>query len=118
MSLPMPANVTCDIYHGSNTPPGPPDVPGAVGYLEQSFDNVKPAINPPFLYTHLLRLETTVDVRDNYNGVATGSTLFIPNQTGTRFQVQAVARVGRGTTLDHKIVYLLRTFVTWPSDDV
>ena len=118
MSLPMAANVTCDIYHGGNTPPGSPDVAGAAAYLEEDFSNLKPTTNPPFAYSHILRLEATVDVRDNYNGVAGGSALFVPNQTGTRFQVQAVARVGRGTALDHKIVYLLRTYVAWPSDDV
>ena len=118
MSLPMPANVTCDIYHGGNIPPGPPDVPGAAAYLEEDFSNVKPMTSPPFVYSHIMRLEATVDVRDGYSSASAGSAVFVPNQTGTRFQVQAVARVGRGTAVDHKIVYLLRAFVPWPSDDV
>jgi hypothetical protein len=118
MSLPMPANVTCDIYHGSNTPPGPPDVAGAAAYLEEDFSNLKPSTNPPFVWSHLLRVEATVDVRDSYNGVSAGSAVFVPDQSGTKFQVQAVARVGRGTAVDHKIVYLLRSVVSWPSDDV
>ena len=118
MSLPMPANVTCDIYHGGNTPPGPPDVAGAAAYLEEDFSNLKPHDESVVCLVAPARLEATVDVRDNYNGVSAGSALFVPNQTGTKFQVQAVARVGRGTALDHKIVYLLRSVVTWPSDDV
>ncbi|HBI44922.1 MAG TPA: hypothetical protein DDY78_19010 [Planctomycetales bacterium] len=118
MSLPMPANITCDIYHGQNLPPAPPDVPGATGYLEEDFRNLKPAINPIFTYTHILRVETTVDVRDGYSGVPGGSAVYVSNQSGTRFQVQAVARVGRGTAVDHKIVYLQRINLTWPSNDV
>jgi hypothetical protein len=118
MSLPMPTNMTCDIYHGGNAPPGPPDVVGAAGYLEEDFSNLKPMATPTLAYTHILRVAVTVDVRDNYNGAAAGSTLFVPNQSGTKFLVQAVARVGRGTAVDHKIIYLLRSVVAWPSNDV
>jgi hypothetical protein len=118
MSLPMPANITCDIYHGNNAPSAPPDVPGATGYLEEDFSNLKPVLNPQFRYTHILRVETPVDLRDGYDVLADASAVYVPNQSGTRFQVQAVARVGRGTALDHKIVYLLRSYVIWPSNDV
>ena len=118
MSLPMPANVTFDVYHGVDTPPSPPDVAGVAGYLEEAFSNLKPTTTPGFAYSHILRVAATVDVRDGYNGMSGGSTVFVPNQTGTKFQVQAVARVGRGTSLDHKIVYLLRNAVAWPTNDV
>jgi len=118
MSLSMPANITCDIYHGNNVPPAPPDVAGATGYLEEDFSNLKPVLNPEFRYSHILRVETPVDLRDGYNAISVGSAVYVPDQSGTRFQVQAVARVGRGTALDHKIAYLLRISLKWPTNDV
>jgi len=119
MSLPVPANTTCDIYHGTNTPPSPPDVAGVSCYLEERFRNIKPQTgNPTIIYDHILRVEASVDIRDGYNGTAGSSTVYIPDKGGTRFLVVAVARVGRGMGVDHKIVYLQRQHVTWPSDDV
>jgi hypothetical protein len=119
MGLPVPANTTCDIYQGTNAPPSPPDVAEVSCYLEERFRNIKPQSgNPTIIYDHILRVAADVDVRDNYNGVAGASVVYIPNSGGTRFLAVAVARVGRGTTLDHKIVYLQRQNVVWPSNDV
>jgi len=119
MSLPVPANTTCDVYHGTNAPPNPPDVAGVSCYLEERFRNIKPTMSPGIVYDHILRVEATVDIRDQYNGAPGGSeTVYVPNKNGTGFKVMAVARVGRGTALDHKIVYLQRTGVSWPTNDV
>ena len=50
---------------------------------------------------------------------STADTLYIPNQnSAATYSVAEVRRVGRGTALDHKRVYLIRTKVTWPSNDL
>jgi hypothetical protein len=119
MSLPYPANTTCDVYHGVNVPPNPPDVAGVACYLEERFRNIKPiGGSPDIVYDHIMRVAWDTDVRDDYNGVPNSSNVYVPNQSGTGFKVEAVARVGRGTAFDHKILYLQRTGVKWPSNDV
>ena len=119
MSLPIPPNTTCDVYQGTNAPPNPPDVAGVRCYLEERFRNIKPPGGSPSIdYDHILRVASNADIRDGYNGQPGPSLVFLPNQNGTRYLVVAVARVGRGTALDHKICYLQRQAVTWPSNDV
>ena len=119
MSLPVPPNTTCDVYQNPNAPPNPPDVVGVVCYLEERFRNIKPPGGSPSIdYDHIMRVLPTTDIRDGYNGVPGPSLVFVPNKGGTRFLVVAVARVARGTTMDHKICYLQRTALTWPSNDV
>ena len=119
MSLPVPANTTCDIYQGTNAPPSSPDVAGVSCYLEERFRNIKPQTgNPTIIYDHILRVETTVDIRDGYNGAGGPSSIYVPDSSGTRYLVQAVARVALGTAADHKIVYLQRQAIAWPSNDV
>ncbi len=118
MSFPI-KNATCDIYHGTNLPPSPPNVAGVSCYLEERFRNIKPQTgNPTIIYDHILRVDEDVDIRDGYNGAAGPSAVYIPDKTGTRYLVEAVARVGMGTSADHKIAYLQRQQITWPSNDV
>jgi hypothetical protein len=112
-----PANTTCDIYHAGNAPPAAPDVAQVACYLDEQFDNLKP-LGLGLNYTHILRVPAATDIRDNYGGGPGADTVYVPSKNGTSFRVIAVARSGRGTALDHRIVYLSRNAVTWPSNDV
>ena len=114
----MTPNVTFDVYRGSNAPPNPPDVAGQKGYLIDRFRNIKPpgsSTMPYGTYTHILRIALGVDVRDGPTG---GDTLYIPNQNGTSFAVKWIGREGRGTPLDHKVVYLVRSAAVYPGDQL
>ena len=70
-----------------------------------------------FVYSHIMKVAVGTDVRDDYNGSGRADTVYVPNQNGSGFKVRAVARVARGTALDHLIVYLDRLSVNWPSQD-
>ena len=74
-------------------------------------------------YTHVLYVDATVDVRDNFiassfSAGANADNVYIPNQNGTKFTVVLVRRYGKGTTSDHKRVLLARQAPTWPTNDV
>jgi hypothetical protein len=123
MTIPY-TNTTCDIYRAGRMPPAAPDVAG-----------VQVALNPrgqstltTGWYTHLLLVNPTVDIRDDFQaGGATPSagvnadTVYVPDKNGTKFTVILVRRKGRGTALDLKEVLLQRVpgaNVNWPSNDV
>jgi hypothetical protein len=120
MALPA-SNTTCDIYRSGNAPPASPDVPGVKCYLGPKGASTLTTQN----YTHVLLLPPTTDVRDDYaQGFVAGANadhVWIPNKNGTRFDVVLVRRIGRGTSLDHKYVLLVRvpgSNVPWPTDNV
>jgi hypothetical protein len=116
MSLPVASNVTFDIFHNGGGPSGSPDVSGAVGYL-MPIGNISTLNNQ--LFTHILLVDLSVDVRDQFGGVsANADSVFIPDKTGTKFTLYLVQRVGQGTRTDHKRCYLFRTQPTWPSNNV
>lgn len=119
MSLPMPPNNTCDIYRSTNAPPASPDVPGVSCFLMPLGDNT---LTTPS-YTHILYVDATVDVRDDFvaasfSAGANADNLYIPNQNGTKFTVVLVRRYGQGTKSDHKRVLLARQAPTWPTNNV
>jgi hypothetical protein len=119
MSLPMPANTTCDIYRSSNSPPSAPDVAGVKCFLMPLGQSTLTTSS----YTHVLYVDATVDVRDNFiassfSAGANADNVYIPNQNGTKFAVVLVRRYGKGTTSDHKRVLLARQAPTWPTNDV
>jgi hypothetical protein len=116
MALPV-TNTTCDIYRFGNSPPAAPDVPGVVCYLEEHARNIKPLGAATPQYSHVLRVGASTDVRDTGN-VDGQDRAYVPDRNGTLFLVQWVARVARGTALDHKIVYLLRQNPTFPTNDL
>jgi hypothetical protein len=116
-TLPIPNNTTVDIYHGGNAPPAAPDVAGVKVYLQERFRNIKQAPAAVLPYTHMCYLPPGTDVRDAYNG-GNADHFYVPDKNGTNFTVQFVARVGRGTPTDMKIVYLNRIGITWPTDNV
>jgi hypothetical protein len=123
MALPMKPNTTCDIYRPGHAPPAAPDVAGVKCFLKAGSRHSIVTL----YYTHVLFVDATVDVRDGYSagppqvnvGTGTADTLFIPDKnSAVTYAVAEVRRVGRGTALDHKRVYLLRSAVTWPSNDL
>ncbi len=122
MALPMTPNTTCDIYRSTHSPPAAPDVAGVKCFLRASNRH---SINTLY-HTHVLYVDVTVDIRDGYATVVptqnvgtANDTVFIPDKnSATTFSVAEVRRVGRGTPLDHKRVYLLRQKVTYPSNDL
>ncbi len=62
MSLPLPPNYSCDVYRSGNAPPSTPDAAGVRCYLMPTGQSSLTTPN----FTHVLYLDATVDVRDNY----------------------------------------------------
>src|SRR5579872_6156300 len=119
MSLPMPANNTCDVYRSGHTPPTSPDVSGVRCYLMPYGQSSLMTPN----FTHVLYVDAAVDIRDNFiastfSAGGSADTVYIPNQGGTPFLVVLVRRYGQGTAFDHKRVLLARQAPTWPTNNV
>jgi hypothetical protein len=119
MSLPMPANDTCDIYRSGNSPPSAPDVASVKCFLMPLGQSTLTTSS----YTHVLYVDAAVDVRDNFISSSfspggSADNVYIPSQSGTKFAVVLVRRYGKGTPSDHKRVLLLRQAPTWPTNDV
>src|SRR5579884_3774958 len=101
MSLPS-SNTTCDIYHaGSPAPPADPDVAAVPIYYASHADNIKPASTPGGNYTHIFHVDLGVDIRDS-------DRVYVPDKSGTPFNVSFVARTGVNTAVDQKLVYVQR----------
>jgi hypothetical protein len=116
MALPLAPNVTFDVFHNAGGPGGVPDVAGAVGYLSP-IGNVTTLVNG--LYTHILLVDLSVDVRDLFGGSPTNAdNVYIPDKTGTQFSIYLVERVNKGTRSDHKRCFLLRKQPTWPTNNL
>jgi hypothetical protein len=118
--LPLPANVTCDIYRNANNPPASPDVATVAGHLIAAYQRALEAGESRSAgdrYDYVLSVDVSVDVRDGYNvgSVAQADKAYIPDQNGVKYWVRFVERRGRGTPHDHKRVYLCRDAVTWPT---
>lgn len=123
--LPLAPNTTCDIYRVGNAPPNPPDVAGVPCYLTPAgydrFLETGEGEAADLRYTHVLLVALETDVRDDVaHMVGTGAydSVWVPSQAGTQFFVVFVERVGRGTALDHRRVYLSRKLPTWPSNEL
>jgi hypothetical protein len=124
MSLPMPANVTFDVYRDGNAPPAGPDVAAATGRLSAEFRaglsaGLGPSDARP-VYSHVLLVPLDVDVRDAYDdGVFDGGhsadTIYIPDQAGTAFRVVYIERLERGAAFDQLRVFLNRRLPEWPT---
>ncbi len=112
MTLPIPANTTCDVYHGANRPPASPDVTAVPCHLQERAGNLKPSATITFGYTHFLFLDVNADVRD-------GDEVYFPDQNGTAFAVLYVVRVGVGTGMVMRKAYIHRdTPTTWPNTNI
>jgi hypothetical protein len=128
MSLPVKANLTCDIYRFGRSPPSSPDVPGVPCYLRGSYyAGLEHGEGDPtnLKYSHVMLVDVNTDVRDAYNlgqVVANASdSVFIPagapSGTAVQYVVIFVERHNRGTSQDHKRVYLSRgTVSNWTAN--
>jgi hypothetical protein len=112
-------NTTCDIYFNPNVPPAAPDVAGQACALVARFQQGSAASegDQTFRWTHLLYLDADVDVRDSYPS-APVNRVYVPDKTGTGFDVVFVELVNRGTPARYKRVFLDRRSVTWPSSEL
>ncbi len=126
MALPVTPNTTCDIYRAGNNPPAAPDVAGVRCNLKPDWRGGMEAgdragLTAASVWTHIMEVETSVDIRDNYAGaLATNLSdhVWVPDKNGTKFIVVFIERVGRGTAFDYKRAYLDRQAPTWPSDNL
>jgi hypothetical protein len=132
MALPMPPNVTVDVYRTAN--PGSPytlGTPGPVGvrgYLKPALATGRHGTASWLKWTHVLYLPPDTDVRDAYHSQldpardnARADTITLKDSTTpakkTAFYVVFVEAALRGTALAHLRVYLDRFQPSaWPTD--
>jgi hypothetical protein len=71
MAIPMPPNVSVDIYHSANPaspyPSGTPAVSGVTGYLQPRVQTGRHGTASYLKWTHIFYCSADVDVRDAYN---------------------------------------------------
>lgn len=115
------STTTCDLYHFGNNPPAAPDLAAlpivltgdyARGRLEAGESR-----SSSLRYTHVARLPPGSDVRDGFSAGLTGGThdaLYVPDQSGTRFDVVFVEKTADGG----RKVYLNRRTPNWPGSDL
>jgi len=132
MALPLPANVTVDIFRTANPsapyPGGSPAVPGVAGYLKPAAQTGRHGTATWLKWTHILLLPPGTDVRDAYNSQLDparnnniADTIILKDSKNTAnktaFYVVFVELVLRGTGFSHIRVYLDRFQPnTWPLD--
>jgi hypothetical protein len=124
MSLPIPPNTTCDIYRNGRLPPAAPDVAAVPCYLTCDWRGGQEAgdrVDNQLTWTHVMLVDSSVDVRDAYAGASTFSkldTIYVPDKTGTPFTVIFIELAQRGTPHEHKRVFLDRGVPTWPTNEL
>jgi hypothetical protein len=124
MSLPISPNTTCDIYRSGITPPTSPAVAAVPCFLQADWRGGNEAgdraVNT-LAWTHFMLVDVSVDIRDAYTGHMTSTlqdTIYVPDQTGTAFNVMFVERLQRGTPQEHKRVFLDRQTPSWPTNEL
>src|SRR5438105_11492454 len=115
MAIPMPPNVSVDIYHSANPaspyPGGTPAVSGVIGYLQPRVQTGRHGTASYLKWTHILYVDPSVDVRDAYNSQldpardnTKGDTVILTSADGsstTAFYVAFVEGALRTTTFSH-----------------
>lgn len=132
MSMPMPPNVSVDIYR--NADPGNPYSPGSLsasgvkGYLQPAVQHGRFGTALYLKWMHILFLPPGTDVRDAYNSQldparddTLADTIMLTDSQDaskqTAWFVVFIEEIARGTTLEHLRVYLDRfTPNDWPTD--
>ncbi len=118
---PRPANnTTCDVYRSTGVPPATPDVAAVSCALIPAFREGSEASegDQDFRYTHVLYCDPEVDIRDSYPAAPAADTIYVPDRTGTGFQVVFVELVNRGQPNGYLRVYLDRKAPTWPTSEL
>src|SRR5271170_1470989 len=133
MSLPLPANVTVNVYRTANPsspyPVGPPVVSGVGGYLKPAVTNGRLGTASYLKWTHILYLPPGTDVRDAYNSQldpartnANADTVVLndsQNSNKTAYYVVYVEVVARSLAQQYLRAYLDRFAPSaWPTDSV
>src|SRR5260370_882963 len=120
--LPIPSNVSVDIYRMANPnnplPTGSPAVPGVQGFLKPVLQTGRYGSAQYLKWTHILILPPNTDIRDAYNtqldparNNTQGDTVVLTDSGGvnkTPFFVVFVELAFRGTPLAQIRVYLDR----------
>ena len=132
-SLPVPSNVTVDIYRNANpqspVPSGTPAVAGVKGYLKPTVQNGRYGSAQWLKWTHVLILPQGTDIRDAYNTQLdpnrqnnNADTVVLTDSGGvnkTPFYVAFVEEAFRGTPLVQIRAYLDRFQPSaWPVDSL
>ncbi len=112
-------NTTCDIYYSPNVPPAAADVAGTACTLVARFEQGSATSegDQTFRWTHLLYLDAAIDVRDSYPN-APINRVYVPDKTGTGFNVVFVELLNRGTAARYKRVFLNRLSVAFPTNEL
>ena len=134
MSLPLPPNVSVDIYRtadpSSPYPGGAPAVPGVRGYLKAAATNGRFGTASYLKWTHIFYLPPGTDIRDAYNSQLDPSrnnnnadTVILQDSSiagrKTAYYVVYVEVVARSTAQQHLRAYLDRFAPSaWPTDSV
>jgi hypothetical protein len=133
MALPIPPNVTVNIYRTANPNapytlgnPGPQNVKG---YLQPRVQTGRHGTAQWLKWTHILYVDPSVDVRDAYNSQldpnrdnTKADTVILFDSGGvkkTAFYVVFVEYASKGTNVNHLRVYLDRFQPSaWPVDSL
>lgn len=133
MSLPMPPNVTINIYRTANPsspyPSGSPAVSGVQGYLKPAVMNGRFGTASWLKWTHILYLSPGTDIRDAYNSQLDPSrnntiadTVILNDSTSsakTAYYVVYVEIIARNSPMQHIRAYLDRFQPSsWPTDSL
>ena len=117
---PRPANnTTCDVYLDPNVPPAAADSAAVACHLSPDFrggsEGSEGDVN--LRWTHVLSCAPNVDVRDSYPNNPVNR-VYVPDKTGTGFDVVFVELVGRGQADKYKRVFLDRRAPTFPTNEL
>lgn len=132
MALPLPSNVSVDIYQGANpanpVPGGAPRVAGVPGHLRPDIYRGRHGSANWLRWTHILILPPGTDVRDAYNSQldparnnSAADTIVVTDSAGKKdpYFVVFVEEAFRGTSYVQLRVYLDRFQPQqWPSDGI
>ena len=132
MGLPMPPNVTVNIYQGTNpgnpVPGGSPRVANVQGYIKPDIYRGRHGAANWLHWTHICIVPDGTDVRDAYNTQIDPSrnnnladTLVVTDSNGNKvpYYVVFVEEAFRGTAFAQIRVYLDRFQpAQWPSDGI
>jgi hypothetical protein len=119
MPLPIAPTNTCDIYRVGTTPPASPAVSGVPCVLQNDWrggQGGRDRTSGTLTWTHLLLVDITVDIRDAYTGNSTLSpqdTVYIPDSTGTAYNVIFVEVIDAVAANAYKRCYLDRQTPDW-----
>jgi len=126
MTMPVIANTKCDLYRNGNSPPANPDVAGIPIQLRPAWvsgqeSGDRPGLTRAMTFTHVAYCDSAADVRDAYTGdcgFVEQDSIYVPDQSGTKFRVVFVELVGRSLSNEHFRLWLDRQQPNWPTHDL